>query len=285
MAAADAHDPLCPHLLLAAAVAPSATQPVSWPPPGSWPIYTPLPAPTTLPGGLCTDANIALELHNRYRKRHGAPALTWDDKLASSAQVRSARFENSCRSGWLLLVAGGTWQAACPSPHMMQSWANICIFQHATLGENLFASIAQISLQVKSKRPCSTAAMLWYGEMQVRMSASSGLSECAVMLLPHAARSMQRCTMPPNPCSPTQNYNWNNPSFVALDPTNIFFSDVGAHLQHDGVECFAPGRCHARVRMFVPHPLHLLYPCPSPADHFTQMVWQSTTKIGCGMNL
>ena len=73
-----------------------------------------LPRPPVYPGGApsgkCQDA---LDLHNKLRAQHGAPPLTWDAKLAASAQVcwRAARLMGlGCGVQVLMGLGCGIWR-------------------------------------------------------------------------------------------------------------------------------------------------------------------------------
>jgi uncharacterized protein YkwD len=78
-----------------------------------------------------------LDQHNLYRAKHCAPALTWDEEIAKTAQA----------------------------------WADACVFEHATgtgLGENLSAGTNQTGIE---------AVDGWYSEIKGYDFASPGFSQ------------------------------------------------------------------------------------------------------------
>lgn len=92
--------------------------------------------------GTCTPSStgghLLLAEHNRYRDMHGASALAWSDELASSAQ----------------------------------GWADGCVFQHDSTGENLAASGGS-----SAAAAISSSITNWYNEIAQYDFSNPGFSE------------------------------------------------------------------------------------------------------------
>merc|ERR1740123_2441422 len=93
--------------------------PIPGPAPG--PVLNPPagpPGPAPGPPALDAEMQAALDEHNRVRAIHSAPALTWDDGLASQAKSWAARckFEHSSMGHGENLWAGSgsTFSGAAP---------------------------------------------------------------------------------------------------------------------------------------------------------------------------
>ena len=91
-----------------------ASDPASAPDPVSDPAPDPAPDPVA--------ANAILAEHNRYRAKHCAPDLVWDDKLEKMAQAWADRceFEHS-RTKYGENLAAGT-HGALPAERVVEMW-------------------------------------------------------------------------------------------------------------------------------------------------------------------